>query len=84
MRTMLVQQPGPIESHPLVLVDLPIPEPASGEVLIRIEVCGVCRTDLHVAEGDLPPHQSPVAPGHEVVGRVARMGPDTGRLKEGD
>jgi alcohol dehydrogenase, propanol-preferring len=85
MKAMCVAQPGSIETRPLQLLDLPVPEPASGEVLIQVEVCGVCRTDLHVTEGDLPPHKSPVTPGHEVVGRVARLGPHTGRfLKEGD
>lgn len=81
---MVVQQPAPIASSPLALVELPIPEPASGEVLIRVEVCGVCRTDLHVTEGDLPTHKSPVAPGHEVVGTITKLGPGTGKLQEGD
>ena len=84
MKAMLVRQPGAIESNPLTLVDLPLPVPSPGEVLIRVEVCGVCRTDLHVAEGDLPPRKSPVVPGHEVVGTVAGIGPGTGRLQEGD
>jgi len=82
---MIVEQRGPIDNNPLVLVDLPVPELASGEVLIRVEVCAVCRTDLHVVEGDLPPHKSPVTPGHQAVGTVVKMGPETGHwLKEGD
>ncbi|MGH7961290.1 MAG: zinc-dependent alcohol dehydrogenase family protein [Candidatus Binatia bacterium] len=84
MKAMVVAHPGLIENCPLMLIDLPIPEPSPGAVLIQVEVCGVCRTDLHVAEGDLPPHKSPVAPGHEVVGTVVKMGPNTRRLKEGD
>ena len=84
MKAMVVETPGLIENNPLTLIELPIPEPSRGEVLIRVEVCGVCRTDLHVAEGDLPPHTSPVAPGHEVVGSVVKSGPDAKRLKEGD
>ncbi|MBM4256253.1 MAG: zinc-dependent alcohol dehydrogenase family protein [Deltaproteobacteria bacterium] len=84
MRAMIVRQPAPITQRPLALVELPIPEPAPGEVLIRVEVCGVCRTDLHVAEGDLPPHKSPVIPGHEVIGTVAKLGPGTTSLREGD
>ncbi|MBI3249056.1 MAG: zinc-dependent alcohol dehydrogenase family protein [Deltaproteobacteria bacterium] len=85
MKAMIVHKPGPILTHPLALVDLPTPEPRTGEVLIEVSVCGVCRTDLHVAEGDLPPHRSPVVPGHEVVGVVAQLGPETDRLlKEGD
>lgn len=85
MKAMVVQNPGPILSHPLALVDLPIPEPGVGEALIKVEVCGVCRTDLHVAEGDLPPHRMPIIPGHEAVGTVVRLGPGTTQLvKEGD
>ncbi len=84
MRAMLLHQPGPIESSPLKLTDVPTPEPGSGEILIRVEVCGVCRTDLHVSEGDLPPHLQPVTPGHEVVGRVAKLGPNCTLFKEGD
>jgi len=85
MKAMMVQQPQPIDKHPLTLVDLPVPEPRAGEVLVKVEVCGVCRTDLHVTEGDLPPHRSPVVPGHEAVGIVAKLGPGTGRLlKEGE
>src|SRR5215510_3780883 len=84
MKAMVVHQPSPIASHPLALVDLPLPEPRQGEVLIQVEVCGVCRTDLHVAEGDIPPHKSPVVPGHEAVGTIVKQGPGTERLKEGD
>ena len=85
MKAMVVEHPGPIEQNPLRLVELPVPEPALGKVLIRVEVCAVCRTDLHVAEGDLPSHKSPVAPGHEAVGTVVKLGTGTGRvLKEGD
>jgi propanol-preferring alcohol dehydrogenase len=85
MKAMVVYAPKPIADHPLTLVDIPIPEPHAGEVLIKVEVCGVCRTDLHVTEGDLPPHRSPVIPGHETVGTVTQLGPGSGRLvKEGD
>jgi propanol-preferring alcohol dehydrogenase len=85
MKAMIVKHPGPIEQHRLTLVELPVPEPGPGEVLVRVEVCAVCRTDLHVAEGDLPPHKSPVVPGHEAVGTVARLGANSGRrLQEGD
>ena len=60
-----------MEGRPLRLVERPCPEPGSGEILVAVEVCGVCRTDLHVAEGDLAPRRAHVIPGHEVVGRVA-------------
>lgn len=70
MRAWRVERPGPIASGPLRLRDLPVPEPAPGELLVRVLACGVCRTDLHVAEGDLPTHRAGVVPGHEVVGEV--------------
>jgi len=84
MRAMTVLHPRPVGERPLALVETPTPEPGQHEVLIHVEVCGVCRTDLHVAEGDLPPHKSPITPGHEVVGVIAKCGPDTHFLKEGD
>ena len=69
-----VAQPGPIRSHRLVRVDRPRPEPTPGQLVLQVTVCGVCRTDLHVAEGDLPVHRPGVVPGHEVVGRVVATG----------
>ena len=80
----MVHRPGPVSERPLTLVEVPIPEPRHGEVLIRVEVCGVCRTDLHVTEGDLPPHKSPITPGHEVVGTIVKRGPHAHLLQEGD
>ncbi len=68
----------------LRLVERPVPRPAHGEVLVRVDVCGVCRTDLHVTEGDLPQHRSPVVPGHEVVGAVVEVGPGVTRFGPGD
>jgi len=61
-----------------------VPEPGPGEVRVRVQVCGVCRTDLHVAEGDLPPHRSPVVPGHEVVGVVEALGPGATAVEVGE
>jgi propanol-preferring alcohol dehydrogenase len=84
MQAWQVVDPGPLDGHPLVAVDLPVPEPGPGEVRVRVLVCGVCRTDLHVAEGDLDPHRSPVVPGHEVVGVVDEMGPGARRFQLGD
>ncbi|MEV5748022.1 zinc-dependent alcohol dehydrogenase family protein [Actinoallomurus sp. NPDC052308] len=69
-----VRAPGPIGTGPLRAVDRPVPEPGPGEVLLRVRACGVCRTDLHVAEGDLPPHLPGVTPGHEIVGEVVTPG----------
>ncbi|HET8595999.1 MAG TPA: zinc-dependent alcohol dehydrogenase family protein [Intrasporangium sp.] len=65
-------------------VEQPVPRPRAHEVLVAVEACGVCRTDLHVTEGDLPEHKRHVVPGHEVVGRVAALGPGTSRLIIGD
>ena len=74
MRAWVVREPGPIESSPLSYEDKPVPSPASGELLVQVLTCGVCRTDLHVSEGDLPMHREHVTPGHMVVGAVAALG----------
>jgi alcohol dehydrogenase, propanol-preferring len=79
-----VATPGPIGTGPLRAVRLPVPVPADDEVLVEVAACAVCRTDLHVVEGDLPPHRSPVVPGHEIVGRVAGRGAAVADLAEGD
>lgn len=83
MRAWEVTAPGPIDFKPLRLVERPVPEPAAGQVRIRVSVCGVCRTDLHLCEGDLPPHRQGAIPGHEVVGCVDRLGPDCTLMKIG-
>jgi alcohol dehydrogenase, propanol-preferring len=70
MRAMVLERPG----TPLTLHERPTPRPAAGEILIEIEACGVCRTDLHVVDGELPKPKLPIVPGHEIVGRVAAMG----------
>ncbi|HLW77051.1 MAG TPA: zinc-dependent alcohol dehydrogenase family protein, partial [Bryobacteraceae bacterium] len=72
---------GPIETNPLEYRDVPTPEPRAGEILIRVHACGVCRTDLHVIEGELPVLKSPLIPGHQVVGTVER---DGARFRKGD
>jgi propanol-preferring alcohol dehydrogenase len=84
MQAWVVNQPGPIDSGPLMRVEKEIPQPGSGQVRVRVSVCGVCRTDLHLAEGDLTPKHPRVVPGHEVVGYVDRVGPECVRLREGD
>jgi propanol-preferring alcohol dehydrogenase len=81
---MVLTKPGPIDSSPLALRDLPVPQPGEGEILVRVEVCGICRTDLHVSEGELPPHQPYIVPGHQVVGTVEKCGPRANRFKIGD
>jgi len=84
MRAWVVTTPGPIDSGPLCLVERDVPAPARGEVRLKVEVCGVCRTDLHLCEGDLPVHRPGTIPGHEVVGRVERLGPGCRRFHIGD
>jgi propanol-preferring alcohol dehydrogenase len=84
MRAWAVDRPGPIDSHPLRRVDRPIPVPGPGQVRLAVRVCGVCRTDLHLAEGDLEPRRHLVVPGHEVVGVVDGLGPDCTRFAQGD
>jgi alcohol dehydrogenase, propanol-preferring len=84
MRAWVVDQPGPIDTGPLVDVEKQIPIPGSRQVRLRVNVCGVCRTDLHLAEGDLKPHRPRVVPGHEVVGIVDRLGSACTGLNEGD
>lgn len=63
---------------------MPLPEPGPGEIRVKVTVCGVCRTDLHIAEGDLPPHRPGVVPGHQVVGPVESRGPGSERFAEGE
>jgi len=84
MKAMVVTTPAPIEQKPLELVELPIPPPGPGEILVRITACGVCRTDLHVVEGDLPPVRPRVVPGHQVVGRVEACGGGATRFRLGE
>ncbi|MEU4547638.1 zinc-binding alcohol dehydrogenase family protein [Nonomuraea dietziae] len=84
MTAWVVRRPGPMTTKPLERVRLPVPEPARGEVLLRVEVCAVCRTDLHLAEGDLTPRRPGTVPGHEVVGRVAARGSDADRFQDGE
>jgi propanol-preferring alcohol dehydrogenase len=84
VRAWAVATPGPIDTGPLVLDERPVPEPGPGEVLVRVSACGVCRTDLHLAEGDLAPRRAGVVPGHEVVGVVDRLGPGASRFRVGE
>jgi alcohol dehydrogenase, propanol-preferring len=84
VRAWVVKRPRPIDEQPLEQVELPDPEPGHGEVRVTVRTCGVCRTDLHVAEGDLPSRRAPVVPGHEVVGRVDRVGPGATRFEVGE
>ncbi len=84
MRAWAVDRPGPIGTGPLVPVERPVPEPGPGELRVAVRACGVCRTDLHVAEGDLPVHRPGVVPGHEIVGVVDALGRGAGRFSPGE
>ncbi|OKK01917.1 zinc-binding alcohol dehydrogenase family protein [Amycolatopsis sp. CB00013] len=84
MRAWRVARPGPMASSPLEWAEVPVSRPAAGEVLVKVLVCGVCRTDLHVAEGDLPVHRAGVIPGHEVVGEVVAVGDGVSGFGTGD
>jgi propanol-preferring alcohol dehydrogenase len=81
---MRLSRPGPAEGGPLEAVDLPDPVPGPGELLLEVAACGVCRTDLQLAEGDLEAHRLPIVPGHQIVGRVSAAGPGTAGWEVGD
>jgi alcohol dehydrogenase, propanol-preferring len=78
MRAWRVRRPGPMDTGPLEQVSTEVPRPEPSELLVAVRACGVCRTDLHVAEGDLPVHRERVTPGHEVVGEVVGVGGQAG------
>jgi propanol-preferring alcohol dehydrogenase len=80
MRAMVLEAPG----RPLVCRDVPVPEPGPGGVLVRVSACAVCRTDLHVVDGELPGAKLPLIPGHEIVGRVVKLGGGGARFRVGD
>lgn len=80
MKAMVLHQPG----APMREENLPVPSPAAGEILIRIDACAVCRTDLHIVDGELPNPKLPLIPGHEIVGRVVEIGPSVTSWTIGD
>ena len=84
MKACLLRSPARVETSPLEFTDVPEPAPQGDQVLVRVAACGVCRTDLHVVEGELPPRKSPVVPGHQVVGRIEKMGETASRFQIGD
>ena len=83
MRAWIVDHPAPIDQHPLELVERETPTPGPGQVRVRVSTCGVCRTDLHLAEGDLAPRRAGVTPGHEIVGRIDALGEGVTHLAVG-
>jgi propanol-preferring alcohol dehydrogenase len=84
MKAWILEKQASIEERPLKLVEVPTPHPQDDEVRLRVLVCGVCRTDIHIAEGDLPLRKSPIILGHEVVGVVDEVGRDVERFRVGD
>jgi alcohol dehydrogenase, propanol-preferring len=83
MKAWVLPKPAPVESSPLELRELPMPEPREREVLVRISACAICRTDLHVVEGELPPKKSNIIPGHQVVGIIERLGGGAKKYRPG-
>jgi propanol-preferring alcohol dehydrogenase len=84
MKAWALDHPAPASEHSLRLVERDVPEPGPNEILVKVHVCGVCRTDLHLVEGDLSPRHPGVVPGHEVVGQVAEKGRGAHRFAEGE
>jgi propanol-preferring alcohol dehydrogenase len=84
MTAMVLDRPADVSAAPLAMREQPIPEPGPQQVRVRVRVCGVCRTDLHVVEGELSDTKLPIIPGHQVVGLVDRVGPEVTEVKEGD
>ena len=84
MNACTLSNPAPVESRPLAITDVPKPTAADGEVLIKINACGICRTDLHVVEGELPVRRSPVIPGHQIVGTIEGIGEGVSEFSKGD
>ncbi len=84
MKAMVLNRTSDVSSAPLQLQDRPIPVPNPDQVLVKVQACGVCRTDLHVVEGELPDLALPLIPGHQAVGTVIQVGPNVSEVKEGD
>jgi propanol-preferring alcohol dehydrogenase len=84
MRAIVLDEQGGLEGNPLRLKDVPIPEPGAREVRIKVNVCGACRTDLHIVEGELPAHKLPLIPGHQIVGQIDELGERVTRWNGGE
>jgi propanol-preferring alcohol dehydrogenase len=84
MRAMQLDRPAAVGGSPLHRVDRVVPEPGPGQVLVRVHACGICRTDLHIVEGELPLVRSPIVPGHQIIGRVERVGPGVSGRRVGE
>jgi alcohol dehydrogenase, propanol-preferring len=84
MKAWILRTPGSVDDRPLELATVAEPTPADDELLLRVHACGICRTDLHVVEGELPVKRSPLIPGHQIVGHVAAIGPGVDGFQIGD
>lgn len=84
MKAMQLTEPKPVSEHPLDCVELPMPTLSEEEILIEVEICGICRTDLHVVEGELKPIHPAIIPGHQVVGKVVEVGKNVSSIKTND
>ena len=84
MKAWILNRPAPVSELPLVKAEMPVPVPSGDELLLRVAACGICRTDLHVVEGELPVRRTPLVPGHQIVGRVAALGARDQRFAIGD
>lgn len=80
----MLRRPAPAAEGPLELVELPVPQPGPGEILLRVSACGVCRTDLQLAEGDIAAHRLPIVPGHQAVGTIVAIGAGVEGWNAGD
>ena len=74
MKAWILNTPSLVSEHPLTMAEMPVPTPSADELLLQAAACGICRTDLHVVEGELPARRSPLIPGHQIVGRVSAIG----------
>lgn len=83
MKAQLLHTPGPVSDAPLRFEDRPLPEPGTGQIRIRINVCGVCHTDLHIVEGELAAQKYPITPGHQIIGTVEKLGRGADRFGPG-
>ncbi len=84
MKAITLEKPAPIEDKPLKTAELPVPEPEPGRIQVKVHACGICHTDLHQVEGELPMHKTPVVPGHQIVGTVTRTGEGVTKIDVGD
>src|SRR5262245_30016768 len=84
MKAALLRQPASIDASPLEMTDRPDPEPGPGQIRLAVRACGVCRTDLHVVEGELAPKRSPIVPGHQAVGVIDAVGAGVTLFAPGD